>query len=208
MLAPILLTLSLGAAEAAGNGSELTFQWGQLGAPDEHWGLFSDRDAVHSLGLRAGYGITPHLGVVASWQHSVDGGTVWAGGYDYEGDESSFNLALASNRFSLGPKARFEVFPWLVPYATVQGALLWGSVKLDDDLDDDENLNQIRESGLAPGALGALGLEFVFRRSDRAVRPALGFEAGYGWMAPLTLEPMGELEFHGFYGSGTLGLRF
>lgn len=199
-----LLSIASPAAEAAGQ-DELSFSWGSLGAPDEGWALFSDRDRLDSVGLRGGYGITPALSAVAGWQYAFDGGDLWT--WDGE-DDGAAAVALTTHRFTLGPKARYELLPWLVPYATVQGALIWGRARLDDDLSDDENLNQLRAGGVAPGALGALGLDLVAFSTDRPVRPAFGVELGYGWVAPLALDPLGELEFRGFYANWSLGARF
>lgn len=211
MFANLLLPLLLQSSPALAGGSELSFNWGRLGAPDDNWGLLSYNDQLRTVGVRAGYGLNDHLSVVAGWQRGSDGGAYYAGDdddYYYEYDTSSFNMALTTNRLSVGPKARVEIFPWFVPYATVQASLLVGSLRLDDDLDSDENLNQIRSNALAPGAVGAAGLELIARRSDRLIRPALGFEAGYGWMASLNLDPVGDMAFRGFYGSWTLGARF
>lgn len=213
MLATFLLPALLGATASAGNGSEISLAWSRLNSPDDSWSAISDDDLLHASGLRVGYGLSPHFSVLAGWQRGLDGGAIWAGegddDYDYyENDWGDAELSLATHRFSLGPKARVELFPWFVPYATVQGALLWGTMKIDDDLEDDENLNQIRSGGLSPGVLGTAGVEIVLLRSDRLIRPALGFEAGYGWLAPLRLEPAGALDFHGFTASWTVGARF
>ena len=206
MLSNLLLPLMLNVA-SAGDGGEISFNWGQLGAHDDSWELFSDNDQLRTVGLRLGYGINQHLSVVGGWQHAFDGGSLWVESED-DFDEGELRLSLATNRFAVGPKARLEIFPWLVPYATVQGTMLWGAAKFDDDPGDDENLNQIRASGLAFGGVGALGVELVARPEDKLLRPAFGFEAGYGWLSPLELDQLGQLDFRGFYGSWTLGLRF
>lgn len=209
MFTNLLLPILLQSSPALAGGSELSFSWGRLGAPDDNWELLSYDEQLRSVGVRAGYGLNDHLSVVAGWQWAMDGGAFYSqSDYDEDYESESFNLALTTNRFSVGPKARVEVFPWFVPYATVQASLLVGSLRLDDDLESDDNLNQIRSNALAPGAVGALGLELIARRSDRMIRPALGFEAGYGWMASLNLDPVGDMAFRGFYGSWTLGARF
>lgn len=203
----LLLAMAL-VGDAGAATHELSFNWSSLHAPDDNWDYYSDRESLNTWGLRAGFGLTDRLSVVAGWQHDVQGGTLYFDYGDDEWDAASVSLALTSNTWTVGPKYGVEVFPWLYPYATVQGALLWGTTKLDDDVEDDENMNELRASGLAPGALGALGLEFRALRVDRPVRPAVFAEFGYGWMAPLQQGDLGELTFRGFYANWGLGARF
>jgi hypothetical protein len=108
----------------------------------------------------------------------------------------------------VGPKLSLDAISWLKPYVTVQGTFLWGTVKLDDDPSDDENLNELRRSGVTGGGQAALGLDLVLLGETRTVRPTIGFEAGYGWLAPLTLGDMGSLRFRGFHSDFTVGARF
>jgi len=197
-----------GSARAAGD-NELSLSVGRIGAPDDNWQMFSDEDGLSSVGVRAGYGFSPSLAVVLDWQHGVEGGGLETyAGYDEDYDYSYGNLAITTNAWSVGPKLSLDAISWLKPYATVQGTFLWGTVKLDDDPGDDENLNELRRSGVTGGASAALGLDLVLLSEQRTIRPAIGFEAGYGWLAPLGLGDMGQLRFRGFHSDFTVGARF
>lgn len=202
-----LLTATDGRALAAGN-NELSFSVASIGVPDDNWDLFSDNDGLRTLGGRVGYGLSPSLAVVLDWQHGVEGSSFESyGGYDDYYDVSG-KMAITTNAWSVGPKLSLDAISWLRPYVTVQGTFLWGTVKLDDDTSDDENLNQLRRSGVTGGGVAAAGVDLVLLSEQRRIRPAIGFEAGYGWLAPLKLGDMGSLAMRGFHSDLTVGARF
>lgn len=188
--------------QAAGN--EVSVSLSTLSTPYDHWDYLSGRDGLRGWGLRGGYGLGDHTTIVLGWQHGADGGDLYAG----SDEEQDLRMALYTNRFSLGPKLDIQPLTWLHPYATAQATVLWGALKMDDDLQDDENPNQIRENGLAPGGLAALGLDFIPARVDRTVRPAMSLELGYALTVPLELGDLGEIPFRGFYVDWGVGVRF
>ena len=117
-------------------------------------------------------------------------------------------MALRLHQIGVGPKLDVEVWPWLHPYVTAQFLGLVGALRLDDAPYDDNNPNELREYGFAPGGVAAAGFDLVFLRADRAVRPATNLELGYAYEAPLALGDMGSLDFRGFYLRWGVGARF
>lgn len=208
MFFSLLLSLFLNPAHAASD--ELNFELGQFGAQDASWDMFSDRTHVGSWGFRGGKSLGNFTTIVLSWQHSMDGGAVGED-YDYDEDSVSFSpwyLALTTNQLAVGPKFDLEVFPWLHPYGTVQAMGWLGTVRMDEDIEDDENPNEIAKTGFAPGGIAALGLDLIPLRADRKVRPATYVEAGYGYALPMKVGDLGEVQFSGFYLHWGVGARF
>ncbi|MDP2312294.1 MAG: hypothetical protein Q8P41_05265 [Pseudomonadota bacterium] len=208
----LLCALALPAAAAT---NELSFEVGWLGAPDPAWDLFSNDNALGSVGLRAGFAVHPNVAIIAGWQHAANGATVDVPGAedetydeeDYYGGGSSFETALYTDQFSVGSKADVKVFKWLHPYVTAQLVGMRGLARLDDDSGDDENLTQVQRAGLTGGFLAGGGLDFIIKvRGKVAIAPYV--ELGYGWMAPLALKDLGTVQFSGFAGRTGVGVRF
>lgn len=209
MFVSTLLTMLSLAAPASAGSNELSFELGALHSGDRNWDLFSDGSMLSGLGARAGYGVNDWLTVVASWQTARDGSTLSVElSEDDNYDVQETMLSLRTHSFSLGPKFKWDLFPWLHPYATVQGMALLGTLRLDDDEAHDDNLNQVKTSAVAGGGMGALGLELVLLREDRPLRPATYLEMGYGRTANLNFEDVGSLGFGGFALRWGVGVRF
>lgn len=200
-----LLALTLAFSQQASAGDlSLDISRGSITPHNEaNWGLYSDSYRLSGWGLRGGYAVNSWLTGVVGWQYAEDGGTV-----EVEDGSTGFHHALVTNQITLGPKFSLDVLSWLQPYATVQGVAMLGRARLDDDIYDDENLNELRASGLAPGGLAAGGVDVITRRVDKAVRPTLHVEVGYAYLAPLELDAMGQLEIHGLYTQWGVGARF
>ena len=230
-----LLSLLLfgGAAHAASN--EIGLELGSFGAHDPSWAMFSNNEQLGTFGARAGVRLTDRIGIVASWHNRKKGGSLDLGGdyyYDSSYDSSydsgytdssgyaSINTAFVANQLMVGPKADIELLPSLLPYVTVQAVGMFGTMRLDDDLDHDDNANQLTFHGFAPGAYGALGLDFVPTKRHNKVRFATYAEAGYGWQAPMALKDkagkdgkggsasIGNVQFSGFAMRFGVGLHF
>ena len=216
MLATTLLgALLVGpAAQAAGN--EISFELGSFGAHDPNWELFSNDEQLVTWGFRGGYAITPNLAVIATWQHGA-----WGGGLDIYGESSyyddddeyyyedtSLNLAFTANQFGVGPKYDVELFSWLRPYATAQFIAFLGTVRMDEDEDHDDNINQYKTSGFSPAGMAALGIDFIPVRPRRTGSLATYLEMGYGYAAPMKLGDLGQLSFNGFALRWGVGARF
>lgn len=158
-----------GVAQAAQH--EVSFELGSLATPDPTWDLFSYGLASSTVGVRLGYGLDERITILASWHHDAQGGEA---DINYEDDwsyDSGFGLAFYGNTFAAGPKFHHAVKPWLAPYATAQLMLVHGQIKLDDNIYDDENANQMRYSSMAPGGLVTAGVDVMpLRIRDGAAR--------------------------------------
>lgn len=209
MFAIALLSLALSPAHAASN--ELNFELGSFGAHDPNWELFSSDERVSTWGFRGGLAVNGFTTVLLGWQHSADGGTN-GDAYSYDDAEAgtsyTWGLAMTTNQIAAGPKFDLEVFPWLRPYATVQAIAWLSTVRMDDDTSDEENINEIARTGIAPGGIAALGVDLIPMRADRKVRPATYLEAGYGLAAPVKVGDLGKIQFDGFYLHWGVGARF
>jgi len=198
-----LLALLLPVA-AHGADDEVSLELGSIGTPDADWALFSDTERLPTQGLRLGWAVHDRVALVAGWHRGAQGMTV---GGETTG-QSDFVATFGAHLFSLGAKADVALTPWFAPYATAQAIGLIGTVRLDDDPEDDENPNQIAESAFAPGAMGTAGVEFRIPFHDGAFAAATSLEMGYAWLAPLAYDTLGDLQFRGFAVRWGVGARF
>ena len=133
--------------------------------------------------------------------------------------EAALVAAFTGQQITLGPKLRMDRRGVFSPYVVAQGMAFIGTSRLDDAPSTEDNVNELRMRGWAPGFVAAGGVEAA---------PTLGpvyltrfLEMGYNWTAQLELrdeavrengtnEPalMGDLAFRGFYVQLGLGLRF
>ena len=203
--APLALLAALALpGTALGATREVRLELGSIAAPDPDWNLFSDADRLSTQGLGVGWTFHDHLALVAGWRRGAHGMTV---GGESTG-QSDLTATFGGHLFSLGAKADWTIAPWFAPFATARAAGLLGIVRLDDEPDDDENLNQITHAAFAPGALATAGAEFRLPFHDGAFAAATSLELGYAWLAPLSYDPLGDLAFRGFTLTWGAGVRF
>ena len=153
------------------------------------------------------------VAIIAGWQHSQTGGDISTGSdesyYYYDGGSSSrFRAAYIGDLISVGAKADLRVNDYFYPYLTAQGAIQLGTVRLDDNADNDQNLGQVQQSGATGGFLAALGAEVPVQLGTSGIAVAPYLELGYGWFAPMGLEELGSLKLGGFSGRTGFGVRF
>jgi len=203
--APLALLAALALpGTALGATREVRLELGSIAAPDPDWNLFSDADRLSTQGLGVGWTFHDHLALVAGWRRGAHGMTV---GGESTG-QSDFTAAFAAHTLTFGAKADWELAPWFAPFASARAAGLLGRVRLDDDSEDDENLNQLSHTALAPGALATAGVEFRLPFHDAELAATTSLEMGYAWFAPLHLDPLGDLAFRGFTLTWGVGARF
>ncbi|MCB9741758.1 MAG: outer membrane beta-barrel protein [Alphaproteobacteria bacterium] len=209
----LLSLLSLLSAPAQAGDHELSAELGTLGAADAAWDTFDQRDRLGSFGVRGSYAFHPRLSATASFHRRARGAahdfsSAEIGASDIPGGSEGYVAAYTGNMYSLGLKADVEPSHYLRPYLSAEGLLLQGTARLDDDTEEDDNVNQILASGLAPGFAVAGGAEIYLGLPEWPVWPALHLEMGYGRALPMDIEPLGDVQFKGFFLRSGVGIRF
>lgn len=179
----------------------------------------SDRSGAWTAGASAAWERSPWLGVQAAWGTWATGVRLEGGGnttYGYEdgydgsgGDLPGGELATAfrGNGLTVGVRSGPLLWHRVQPFATVRGGLLVGTLRLDDDPDDDENPNQLVARGLTPGFVAAGGVR-LGTSDERDLAVFHQSEVGYALWAPLNLGDYGELALRGVHFRASLGMRF
>lgn len=207
----MFLTL-LSSALAATNEVDLEVGW--LGTGDTSFNRVSDSDLLPTYGLRVGLKVHDRIAVIGGWQHGQTGVTVSSGGdesyyyYDGDGGGSSFRSAFYGDLLTVGAKGDVRVNDYFYPYLTAQGAIQLGTVRIDDDPDNDQNLGQLKQSGATGGFVAAVGAEVPVQLGQSGIALAPYLELGYGWLAPMGLSSLGSLRMGGFTGRTGFGVRF
>jgi hypothetical protein len=191
------------ATPALGADHELSLELGTLHIGDPAFDVFSHGDALPSKGLRAGVAVHERLAVVAGWHHTARGAEL----HSSEGKllaRSSFR----GEAFTLGVKPDLAIGPYFRPYLLVQGMLLAGQVRFDDDPNESDSPGQIQESAVAPGLLTMGGIELRAPMGGAPLTIAFHLEGGYGRTAPLAFDDVGDLQPGGLALRGGVGVRF
>ena len=100
----LIITTLLGTAlagSADGIDHELSLEAGSMYTSDETWNAFSDSPQVGTWGVRAGYGISPNLAVVASLRRGRHHSYL---GVDTSDSYHDLDLDFTASQLSLGPK--------------------------------------------------------------------------------------------------------
>ena len=101
MILTALLSGAALAGSADGIDSELSLEFGAMRSPDQTVDVLTGSDALAALGLRLGYGITPNIGVVASWHRSQHDAFL---SVDTAASYFDMDMGLITNQLALGPK--------------------------------------------------------------------------------------------------------
>lgn len=194
MRTPILLLAASLAGSAQAADHEISLELGAFGTVDDRFDMFDEGNTIGTMGLRGAFAVHDRVNIVVGYHTGAWGQDVVTGDdeeyyytYDTDGDYVEggflFRSAYRSHQLLLGPKADVRITDWLYPYATIQGALFAGTVRMDDDPDQDDNSNQLKGTGFSPGGVAALGIDLVPIASRRAVRAGSHLEMGYGLVA-------------------------
>lgn len=195
----LCLILTTGLASAASN--QLSLELGAFSTPDPEFSHFSENDAMMTWGARAGMALTDRTALVLDWQHGVRGGRV-------DLFDSSFHSAFTADQFGLGPKLDLQLAPGLHPYVTLQGQMIRGRVRLDEDIGADSNVNELKDAALAFGGLALAGGEIILGAEEDWIRPSAHLEMGYSYALPMKFDDFGELSFRGFSLRAGVGMHF
>lgn len=201
MIALTLFTALAFEAEVAGEVGSLHFG-------DPEYDLFTRGNALPSVGVRAGF--RPRgdrhfpVGFVASWHHNTRGSAIGdgVGGPEYV-------AAFTTDTFGLGARLDADIGEVFSPYVAVQGLLMRGRARFDDDADDPDSPGQTAYAGVAPGLLTVGGVELSSPNvAGFAGEGFVHLEIGYGVVAPLALGDLGSLQPRGVAVRAGTGFRF
>lgn len=172
-------------------------------------------DALATYGLRMVYDLErwPALDVTAGLRFSERRTSVMI--YDnvsYE-DVGQFESRWFHNTAALGLRLQGHTgWEGFQPYVRGMGSLETGVLRLDEDLDDKENVNRLREVALAPGVELVAGVDIVTAPFGMDVgpdiSPVLYLETGWNRTGLFDLEEVGEMRFGGFVIRGGVGVAF
>jgi hypothetical protein len=226
-----MIAIALFTAQALASARSLAAEIGIVGTEDPRFADTFDATTLGSFGLRGTYPVHPHLGLVLGWQHAAIASTVgtWierdaqtaneddiyvedeASGYydDWGGSETA--IGLWTDRVSLGVKGDWAFTRWVTAYATLSAVGMHGLLVVDSDRDHtgEDDPTQRSGNGFTGGAMGTAGIEFtVPLQKEGPLSFCFYTEAGYEWLAPVTLGDLGGLQLAGFTGRMGTGLRF
>jgi len=204
------------AAASGPAGHEFNFEAGTIGVVDPSWAMFSETPAIATWGFRGGVQIAPWTRIIGGWQHGTRGREITFEDSTTGLEVAEIHTAATVDQYSLGGKVIWEARPWLHPYATAQGVLFVGHIRLDDDVMRQDNENQLRFGAVAPGMIGAIGTEVLPFGQGKRVRMAAYLELGYGHAWPMRFrdrdqdEPIdvGNITVNGLATRFGVGVRF
>jgi hypothetical protein len=203
-------------AAAAPAGHEVSLEMGTTGVMDPSWAVFSANPTLGSGGFRGGVAVAPWTRIIAGWQHGTNGREISIEDGTSGIEVASLHTAATIDQYSVGAKFVWEAKPWIHPYATTQGVLFVGHVRLDDDIRLKGNDNELRFSAVAPGLISTLGAEVLALGKDKPVRLAFSLEFGYGHAWPMRFKDktqdvptdLGDVIVSGFVSRVGAGIRF
>lgn len=169
---------------------------------DASYRMFNDTDGLGTWGVRGAFALHENVKIAGSWSHGGRGLKIHTGP-----DGEGFRTSLKIETLGLGVKGGWLFQEVVGPIATVQGLMLLGRARFDEDATVDDNPGQYRRSGVAFGLSATAGLEGRLVTASR-YKPAVSLEFGYLRTTNLGLDELGDLHFGGFTARGSLGLRF
>jgi len=190
---------------------------------DDAFNLYSPNDALASPGIRLERDIRGPVSLVGTYTRKRVASEYFESLVENNGDpdreEAALVAAFIGQQVTFGPKVRFTRSHALSPYLAAKGLAFFGTSRLDDAPEVEDNANELKARGWAPGFVAAGGVEFA--PNVGAFTPTAFMEMGYNWTAQLELrdeniaehgtnEPalMGDMAFRGFYIQLGMGLRF
>lgn len=208
LMALVALALA-GDASAADLGWSLSGELANVHNADPSWDLFSSRDGMPSRGLRAGLKVGPHVTAHAGWQRISRGADVRVPTFGGTGKGvADVRMAFLADAYALGAQVALPLKEVVAPYASVDGMVLRGVMKLDEDTETRENLGQVVGSGFSPGVSTTGGLELRSPMAPAGWQAAVYLEGGWSWFARGDYGAFGQMQPGGLVVRGGLGLRF
>jgi hypothetical protein len=211
----LLTSFLAGSAWAADK--EISLDTGILGSSSQAWDMVGGSPVT--IGLSGGIDIAPGLTAIGSAQWSLSGshnefGNQWWHD-DLEEETGSspgsegYIAALRVIQVQGGVRSDILQNSWVRPYGSAKVSASLGSLRLDDDPEDKDNVNQIKATGLSIGGIAAVGAAVERPRKQAGPFAIRGeVEAGYGLGTALKFGEMGELSMSGIHMRMGIGLRF
>ncbi len=184
---------------------EASIELGTLANRDTDFDVYSRNNIMPSWGLHGAYAFHERLSVVASWHRVRRGSDL----YEMVGSSQPFGrAAFFADELTLGLHADLQLHSTLFPYVNLQGLVVRGVSRFDDDPSDEDSPGQISEAALAPGFMPTGGLEVRIPQGDAPFTIAWHLEAGYGWVGNLVFPKLGDMRPGGFALRSGVGVRF
>ena len=204
------------ASNAWAGDKEISLDAGSLLASSDAWGVVGG-NPMSTVGISGGWDIAPGLTAVGGVNWSRSGATNHFGNQWWEDDgdvESApgtegYIAALRVVQLQAGVRSDIRQNSWVRPFGVAKMSASIGSLRLDDDPNDKDNVNQVKASGMSIGGIAAVGVAVEKPRKKAgpfAVRGEL--EAGYGLGTSLKFDEIGKLGMSGMHMRLGIGLRF
>ncbi len=204
------------ASNAWAGDREISLDTGSLLASSGDWSVVGG-NPMTTVGISGGWDIAPGLTAVGGVNWSLSGANNHFGNQwwdeDGQGEEppgsEGYIAALRVIQLQAGVRSDVMQNRWVRPFGVAKMSASIGSLRLDDDPNDKDNVNQIKASGMSIGGAAAVGIAVERPRKKAgpfAVRGEL--EAGYGLATSLKFDQIGKLGMSGMHMRLGIGLRF
>ncbi len=197
-----LLLPSMALAEAGPR--EVSLERNQLTNTGAAWNVFSDADGLMTSGIAVAQDLDKNLSVVASYHFGQAGSENYVP--EDPGSAEGFVAAFTAKQITAGVRGDLGGTGFVQPFVSAKATVLYGMVRLDDDLDSNENLTQTQATGIAPGAVLAGGISGLIPVGPVQIR--LDTELGYAYSLSMGIGEIGSLQFSGFHMRWGAGVRF
>ena len=206
-----LLTASALAAD-----KEISLDTSLLGSDSSDWNMVGGAP-FSSIGLSGGIDIADGLTLVGTVQIGSSGSSGYFSDW-WEGEEGDASTSPGSEGFiaaiqlaqvQAGIRTDILQHSWGRPYGSAKATATLGSLYLDDDPSDDNNVNQITERGVSFGGLVAAGIAVEQPRRQAGPFALRGeLELGYALSTDLGFGDIGSLSLNGMHIRVGGGIRF
>jgi len=185
----------------------VSLESGLVGTNGDNWSMLGG-GGIDTLGLSGSIGIDDHIQAIAGFSIGGKGAKNYLTDPNVPGDAEGFVASLMVAQLNAG--LRYDLLPessW-IPFASARGEVLLGNMRLDDDLQHKDNINQIEQSALSAG--GSLGLGVAWEGAVSRINSTfrVEIEGGFGLATDLSLGELGNLGIGGGRMRGSVGVLF
>ena len=185
----------------------LSLESGITGTSGDAWSIVGG-SGIDTLGVGASLGLNNNLLATGSINLGAKGAKNYLTDPNSPGHAEGFVASLMIAQINAG--VRYDLLPesqW-VPFAAARGEVLLGNLRVDDDLQHEDNMNQIEQSAISAG--GSLGFGVAWEGSVDRIKSTLRveLEGGFGIASDLSLGEFGNLGIGGGRMRGSVGVLF